>query len=509
VTRLLVQGARVHNGESWLGPRDVLVADGRIAAISPTELTVPDAVTVPGAGLVLSPGFIDVHNMTRRPAQLLSADGINLLAQGVTTTVIGNCGMSGEYESPDEVVSRVEELRGQPLALNVGALMGHGSVRQLVNDHGPLSPGELAELTGILERGLAAGALGVSLGLMYAPGWHADADELATIARTLGEHDRVLAVHLRSEGDGVADAVDEIVSLAQYCTVVLLHLKACGPRNWPDYERISAAVHAGAERTGRLYATYYPYTHTNTALRALIPQAAGTSLSPGFEAVVEREGLQTLTAHGWSDVLLIGNVSPELIGTSLADRAQRDHSSPVRALLDTLAEFPDARAIFRGVAVEADVRRTATWPFALPASDGYVFSTGEHTAEHPRNYGAIVGSLLWAAQAGRDLGEVIRSLTSLPADVYRIPDRGRLIEGGIADLTVFDPSALAAPADMHDPSRLAEGIVATVVSGQLAYEYGAVTGHRGGSGLVASLPATRSTSREDSRLPGPAIQEAP
>ena len=473
---LHLKNADVHDGTRLIGKRDVFVHGAIVGRIEVAgSQTPPGYLAIEAGHLLACPGFIDVHNMTRTPEEIEKRDGINLLAQGVTTIVAGNCGQTGEYIDRSEIDQRLTQFARMTLPVNFATLIGHGSARGLVNSDSILTSTQRDDLRGLIAQGIDAGAVGMSLGLMYAPGRFADLDELKALATQVGDLDAVLTAHIRGEGAGVYTNVKQVARLSKYCRVVVSHLKVCGPKNWRTFPRIVNLLRQMNEETGQLYVSYYPYGTTNTTLASIITGTLSRpSFSPGAysdsdELEIERSGLQTLSPYGWRGVRLTKNVAPEWIGLSVSEISEELEARPFIALLRILQDFPNARAIFCDVAEEDKLSEIADLSFSMPASDGYVYSSSSSDdVEHPRSYAAITKSLRWARDSG-SLESCIRKLTSLPAEVFKL-NRGHLREGAIADLVLLDPAKLIDRADYPTPALLSEGVSVVVMGGQILFK---------------------------------------
>lgn len=462
---LLLRNGRVHDGEGWLGLQDVVVRDGVIAEIRPPSDARPvsDPAEVDLSGFELVPGFVDIHGMDVNVAAVSGKDARNLLAQGVTTLVVGNCGV-GEPTGGDH-----------RLALNVVELAGHNGGRNLLSAQSQGPAGEI-ELLAWVDQKLTSGARGVSLGLMYEPGRSADLEELSRLASIVQDHDAVLAVHLRDEGAGLIDSIDEILSVRGTARTVVMHLKACGPQNWglldPARERL---ISAGVRWT------YYPYTDTNTRLVAADP--ALIHLTDGEkrerflrdQGGVERlreSGLQTLARDGWAGVIVTRGPE-DWCGESVSDLAGARGLTVEQFVIEALAESPDIRVRFKDVAELDGLHLSARHPLSLAASDGYVQTAGAPPVEHPRSFGAIARAFAWARDDKR-VDDFLASMTSGAADLFGIR-RGRIKVGEVADLVAVDMHGLRDNATYDRPELLATGVSRVWVRGRAAFAGGTAT----------------------------------
>jgi N-acyl-D-amino-acid deacylase len=461
----LIRGARVFDGQDWRGECDVLVDGGLVAEVSAVGAVSPppDVVTVDGAGLVLAPGFIDIHGMDRGAAAMAGKDAVNYLSQGVTTVVVGNCGVgTPDGAAPD-------------LAVNVVELAGHNAAHRAAT-HG--DGNVLDWLRARLERG----ARGVSLGLMYEPGRSASAAELRAVADLVADQGGVLAVHMRDEGAGFVDSISEILAIRGRAAVVIMHLKACGEQNWPLLDRGRELL----RREGVQW-TYYPYTDPNTRLAAAVPFPFDSASSlremlqePSLYQRFRDSGLQTLARRGWDGVIITQGPEP-LIGTSVGAVARSRAMEPESAVAALLSEDMNIRARFVEVADLAGLQVSARDELAMAASDAYLFDSSAMNPEHPRNFGAIARSLQWARDGGY-IENFLSGVTSRAADLYSLP-RGRIEVGATADLVLLDVPDVHDRASDELPGLTATGVSTVWITGRVVYADGMPAKLRSGSVL--------------------------
>jgi N-acyl-D-amino-acid deacylase len=522
---LLFRGVSLFNGlAAEPAQADVAVAGDQIVEVGKAG-TLRAAVgvrVIDADGRALAPGFIDSHSHGDAVPFLDEVD-LSKLSQGVTTEVIGNCGFS-LAPCPPSAQARIIELCGRlfpPLpfewstfaelgaaidargsAVNTVPLVGHHLLRSAICEQ-PSEAADLAEVEAMrreLREALDAGAAGLSSGLIYPPGMFADHGELTELARELGP-DRVYATHVRGEGRQVFDAVAEAVAVAEQagCRLQISHLKAAGTSMWGSMARLLDTVEAAADRGVDVHFDVYPYTANSTMLASCLPpwlldgaleDVLGRLRDPASLDRVERELQQPgdnwqnwVADSGWSNIVIASTARHEHEGVSIADLAARRATSPFRALVDVLTDN-DLRVSMCVFAMhDHDVFRALAHPLATVGSDGLPPGTGGKP--HPRGYGTFTRTLgpLVRDQAVLSLPEAITKMTTLPARIFGLHDRGVVAAGYRADLVLFDPVTVADRATYDEPTALSTGIDLVVVNGGIAYEDGAASGRRLGRRL--------------------------
>jgi N-acyl-D-amino-acid deacylase len=514
-----IRGGMLFDAAGGLGRADLAIsADGRISRIAPA--LPPAAQDLDATGLVVSPGFIDIHCHSDFSAFVYPRAESKILA-GVTTDVSGNCGVSpfplvGEFrarraaewaphglavdwETPREYYARAEAA---PCSVNRVELAGHGAIRAAVVGYAgrPTDAAERRLMRQLLEEALEAGAWGLSSGLLYPPGCYADAAELADLAGVVAAAGGFYSSHIRNEGDRLLEAIDEFLDVLRRSGVrgQLSHLKAAGQRNWPKtadaLRRLRAAREAGIAVT----ADRYPYLASMTDLDSmLLPDWA---VEGGTEkelarladpATRRRLRDEILAAHPepeyfeWIRVSDVSHAGPQTaVGRTLRQLGEAAGRDPLEVAFDLILEHRTQVGAVHFSMSDENLRDILREPYVAIGSDSSLRrvpgagETGGSGLAHPRAYGTPERFLsTYVRDAGlMDWPEGIRRLTRLPADVVGLADRGRLAVGAWADVVVFDRQALADRATYEQPAVSPAGIRHVFVNGERVVADGSHTG---------------------------------
>ena len=466
----LIRNAQVIDGSNTPGyVADVALRGGRIACIG--DLSGRRAAhEIDAAGRVLAPGFIDVHThddtvVIRQPQMLPK------LSQGVTTVIVGNCGISASpvtlrNEPPDPMnllgnkaafsYPRFADYRtavqaARP-ALNVAALIGHTALRSNHMDdlQRTATATEIQAMRLQLRESLGAGALGLSTGLAYASAFNADTDEVLQLAEELTAFGALYTTHLRSEFEPVLEAMDEafLIGRTARVPVIISHLKCAGAGNWGRSPHLLAALEQAA-KDHPVGCDCYPYAASSSTLDL-------KQVTDAFRITIT-----------WS------TPHPQMGGRDLQDIAAQWGVS----LMAAAQRLQPAGAVYYGMD-ESDVRRILAHPLSMIGSDGLP----DDPFPHPRLWGAFPRVL---GHFSRDVGlfplhTAVHKMTGMSAARFGLTERGQIREGHWADLVLFDAEKVRDVADFNAPQQAAEGIDGVWVNGVLSYQQGGANGQRAG-----------------------------
>ena len=494
---VLVRGGRVLDGSGnpWVRA-DVGIRGDRVVAVGDLRGATAAAV-LDATGLYVAPGFVDTHSHAGEALESRELSGARpLLAQGVTTVFVNPDG-GGRADLAAQRTALLEH----GLGVNVALMVPHGAVRQTVlgmEDRAP-TPAERRRMEELVQRGMEAGAFALSSGPFYAPGSFAKTDELVALARVAARYGAPYQSHIRDESDytiGLLAAVEEVVTVAREAGTrgVVTHAKALGPNVWgfsaPVVQRLERARAEGVE----VFADQYPYDASSTSLAAaLVPrwaQAGGNAAlrrrldTPAERTRIVAEMRDNLARRGGADRIRIARYGPDSSaeGKSLAQIAAARGADAIETALALLARGDASIVSFN--MHDDDIERLMRQPWTMTASDGGLVAAGRGVP-HPRGNGAFARKLRkYVVEDGVvDLASAVRSMTSLPAAVYRLPDRGVLRPGAYADVVVFDLARVRDRATYDDPHQLAEGMVHVLVNGRFAVRDGTATSEMAGQVL--------------------------
>ncbi len=475
----ILRGGRVLDGTGnpWFSA-DVGITGDRVAAIGNLSGAEADEV-IDVAGYYVTPGFIDSHSHS---GPGLASEGLSharpLLAQGITTVFINPDG-GGEVDLAEQRTDLMEH----GLGVNVAQLVPHGAVLSAVmgSENRLATPAELEQMRGLVRTGMRVGAFGLSSGPFYVPGSYSDTHELVELGKVAGEFGGAYTSHVRDESNytiGVVAALDEVITVAREAGIpgVHTHIKVLGPPVWGFSQalvhRVEQARVAGVE----VYADQYPYPASATGLSAALLPA--WSMAGGNDSLMARfdrptdmtriraEMVENLARRGGADRIQFRRVTfdESLEGKLLSDVASDWGLDPLDAAIRLFREGRPSIVSFN--MHEDDIRRLMDQPWTMTASDGDLVPWMEGVP-HPRSYGAFTRKLeTYVREEGVvSIEAAVRSMTGLPAQVFRVKDRGVLREGAMADIAVFRLEDLHENATFTEPHQLSDGMHWLFVNG--------------------------------------------
>lgn len=503
---LLITNARVVDGSGapWYRA-DIAVNNGRIIKIGPVKER-PARRKIDAAGLVVTPGFIDMMGQTATPFLKDPDAAINLLSQGITTLLTGegdSAAPLSEEQAKKEGWRTMREylalLDTKGMPVNIAQTVGHTQVRRIVIGDVDRAPGadDLTRMKALVREAMEAGAVGVSTALIYPPAVYAKTDEIAALAGVAGEFGGRYYTHMRNEGDRLLEAIDEAIGIGEtaHTPVHIFHLKTAGQSNWGKMDLALARIQAARAAGREVDSDVYPYINNGLDLDAFVHPRyfAGGQLKflaqlpdPAVRAEIRRametdtgyENWFKHTGQNWDRVV---------VGRIRAKAYQNFNGQSIGAIARTTGK--DAWEVFWDILSEGGA-------FAMPQTmseankikamqaEFVSFCTdvgpagGSGIASHPRAFGSFPRIL---GRYVRELGvmsleRAVAKMSGLAANQILAHDRGRIIEGLAADLVILDPATVADRATFAEPNASSEGIKSVIVNGQVVFENGKITG---------------------------------
>ena len=496
---VLLRGGTLYDG-SGSAPvvRDVVLTGDRITFVGDADAAgIRAADTLDVGGLMVTPGFIDMHSHAVLELDY-ARDARPFLHQGITTVAIGVDG-----SGTPEVAELFALLREEGIGVNAFTYVGHGAVRGAVigvEDREP-TDAEIDQMRALVRRGMDEGAFGLSSGLFYIPGYYATTAEVIDLAMVAAEYDGVYDTHDRDlgasyRGVGYLSSIREAIRIGEESgtRVIFSHFNAQGEHNYGRAPEGAALVEAARARGVEVAGAQHVYTATQSSLRAYaVPRWASDG---GREAMLERfrdpevarrldgETMEMLAIRGGAEKILFGDARPELNGRTLAEVAEAWDLGVPEAVRRIITDR-NASVMNLDLYDIENTRDLAKRPWMMTCTDGRTPAPGQNVT-HPRVYGAFTRKLRQFVldEAIIEMPFAIRSMTGLAADFLRLTDRGYLREGAFADIAVFDRERILDRATYENPHQYAEGTVHVVVNGRFAVRDGEHTG------ALAGVPVT-------------------
>lgn len=495
---ILIKNAWVLDGTGREGFRsDVAISDGKIVKV---DQGLSGAATVIDAtGLTLTPGFIDSHSHSDLSI-LVDRDQPDAVEQGITFSVTGQCGLSyvpatrnGSYLSMGEYLEQVSQ---SPIGSGHAILAGHCAIRSTVMgmvNRAP-TPEELSRMEQLLAECLEKGAIGLSFGMTYTPGSYADTEEMIALAKVAKKYDGIITIHLRNEGDFLLESLEEFITVikASGCRGVVSHHKAADRANWGKVKKSLAMIDKANQEGCDIYLDVYPYCASSTSLvaRFLPKQFHPEGTTSALELLDDPEILQKAKKWAydkWGDDLSWVFVTScdshkELQGFTVNELAEKlgiaDRYDAVYELIRM--SKGRAQACFT-MMCEEDIQRILAHPRAMVGADSNMIRRTSRF-RHPRHRATFPRVLRkYVLDDGIvPLKEMIRRITSLPAYVYGLPNKGLIREGYDADICIFDPATIRDVANFSNCFAPNEGLNYVLIDGKIVVKDNTYTGIRAG-----------------------------
>ena len=499
----LVGGQIIDGSGAPVRKGDILIADGKII-IPGDDDTIDATWTIDCSGLIVCPGFIDLHNHSDGEIEKPETRAaVNYVTQGCTTMVTGNCG-----SGPVNVGAYYRKIDEFGAGTNIAHLIPQGNLRKQVLDSERVEPSDaqLSEMRDLAASGMRDGAWGMSTGLIYVPSSFASTEEITEIAKIVSKHGGIYASHIRGEGTELLESVDEALRIGRDADlpVHISHFKSSGRDSW-GLVREAARIIAEQRKLGRVItADQYPYIASSTSLSAtVLPSWAREGDDDDLRKRLDDDSEQmhelikdriTKADDGKAIRIASYKASAGWVGKDLATIAESESRPIVEIAVEILQN--GGASVVKFAISEQDVRHIMAIDWVATASDGGAKLPGG-TKPHPRNYGTFPRKLAhYSIQENvLPLEQAVRSMTGLPAQILSMHDRGLIRDSLAADITVFDPKTLRDTATFDSPHQYADGIRYVFVNGQPALVEGRYTGALAGKALRFKPPTEPADSK--------------
>lgn len=519
----LIQDALIFDGESLQGFRgDVAIKGDKIAKVGKLKNAAAKEM-IDGRGFVLAPGFIDAHTHSDFNP-LIYPDLPNKVMQGVTTEIVGNCGMSAApvLGAHQKQVSGVwaregvdikdtlqwrtfkeyrETLEKAGMGTNFVALVGHGNLRSTVMGFTPrpASLGEIQDMRALLKQAMKEGAAGISYGLVYLPGMFAAEDELIELCQEAGKNSGLCAFHMRNEGSGVLDSTEETLRIGKKAqtAIEISHLKAAGKANWDKIGEVLKRIDQARLEGQRVVADVYPYVGSFAELGVMLPDALyqREDRVAYFRNPLKREELLLELRKfyeerntKWDGVMVASTKHRKYWkyeGKTIRDIARETKKEPEQFLIEILADTKFEVSAYYFSQSEEVMNEILKQPYTAIGSDSIADGSRK---PHPRAFGTfpkILGQYV-REQQKLPLGMALWKMTTLPAEQFYLKKRGKIKPGYFADLVLFDDDEIRDRATYEKPKEMPLGVKWVFVNGKAAVQNGHATGLKNGRFLKPS-----------------------
>jgi N-acyl-D-amino-acid deacylase len=521
---IIIKNGMIIDGSGAGGTKnDIGIIGDKIIVIDDLKSSTADIV-IDGEGLVVSPGFIDIH--THTDIQLLvNSKAESKIHQGVTTEVSGNCGSSpfplsdDDFRDYDERTFEkygihidwrnadgyLRSLENHKISINHATLTGQGTLRSIVvgNNDVQANPEQINEMKDLLERSMAEGSFGLSSGLEYAPGSYASTEELIALNEVVAKNGGIYATHMRSEDDHVEEAVQEALRICKEAEVStqIAHLKACNQGNWHKIDHVLKMINDAAVSGMQITADRYPYIAYSTGLTMFLPLWSRQGSTEEILArLTDSKTAKKIEDHaeskgrdigGWDRVVISScDLKKNKIweGKSVQACAQELNKTPFEFMRDILIEENNRVSMIGFAMDENNLKKVLSSAHVMIGSDGNAVAPSGKLSEgkpHPRFYGTFPRVLGKYAREDKvfDLATAVNKMTRMPAEKLGLDKRGLIAKDYYADITLFNPETVIDNASFTDPHQFPSGIEYVIVNGKVTVENGKHTGAKAGSVL--------------------------
>ncbi|MBR2643368.1 MAG: amidohydrolase family protein [Lentisphaeria bacterium] len=477
---------------------ELLICGNYIAEVGTAISCKEKHTIIDGNGLCLAPGWIDTHGHS--DISLLASPGaFGKISQGITTEICGNCGLSA-FPLNENNRGHLQELYAQyRMELHWGngasyraglpentmrqvSLCGHNTLRAAAAGYQTrkLSRGQLDLMCQLLDAELAGGAAGLSSGLLYTPGCFADQEEITRLLEVVAKHNKIYALHLRSEGNQLLESLEETSTAALSAglkRLMISHFKTAGPANFHKLDAALDWFEKSRQKGIMVWCDRYPWCESQTQLSIVVPESFGvwddSTLKELLQNADHRNALKDQlrrSGRNWSNVRLVWTQETEFqkfAGQSFKQLSEAFGTAPEELAVRLLCrDAAGCTAAFRGMSPE-NLRRILQQDFCCCGTDESArpedYTIGR---SHPRGFGAMPRFFRLLRELGFSTGEAVRRMSGLPSEIFQLHDRGKLEKGRLADLVLFDPEKYDSTADFSHPHTAAQGVAGVWIGGR-------------------------------------------
>lgn len=476
---LLVNGIVIDGTGAPRRAASVRIRGDRIVFVGTGLDPEPGEAVLDVSGLVVAPGFIDMHSHADRGVEE-HPDAASQVMQGITTALVGQDGASALPLS--DVFERIERARP---AINYASSVGHGTVRRIVmgaDYRRAATPDEIRTMRALVDRAMRDGAVGLSTGLEYDPGFYATTDEVVEVARAAAAHGGLYSSHVRDEENEAFAAWREAIEVGRRAgmRVQISHMKLASKPVWGRAEEALGLLEEARRGGVDVMADWYPYTYWQSSIYVLIPDRDFSNRAKWTTGLEEIGGAGNVLVTSYRP-------DPTYTGRTIEEIAKSEGVDPVTLIITMIDQAGPGIGIIGTSMTEDDLIRFAAHPQVLICSDGGI------TGRHPRGYGAFPRVLgRYVREKGvLPLEEAIAKMTSRSAARIGMFDRGLLAPGKYADVVVFDPATIVDRGTPAEPSLAPVGMRHVIVNGEIVLRDGRQTGARPGRAIRAATSAAR------------------